>query len=186
MPHAVRRVPSASSSLSPRGWPGREGGGWAASPAPGWEGSADAARRPQEPATAGARPCYSVCARVLTRSPCHKPQQFLISGGAREAGEHFCLKQEQVNGGRPTPALPFITGTGCDSKARGRKGIVVLGCRQVACFHAEAAEIHRRTVAARRSGPHPGRRRSRRQSPSHVKQGPRCRPPGTMSVSCNV
>lgn len=53
----------------PRGWSEREGGGWATFPAPGWEGSAAADQRPQEPATAVARPCYSVCAHVLTRSP---------------------------------------------------------------------------------------------------------------------
>lgn len=114
----------------PHGWPEREGRGWAAFPAPhGRAPPMPTDRRPQEPATARARPCHSVCAHVLTRTPCQKPQQFPIQGGAREAGKHYCSKQEQVNGDQPTPALPFSTGTGCDRKARGRKGIVVLACR---------------------------------------------------------
>lgn len=114
----------------PHGWPECEGRGWAAFPAPhGRAPPMPTDRRPQEPATARARPCHSVCAHVLTRTPCQKPQQFPIQGGAREAGKHYCSKQEQVNGDQPTPALPFSTGTGCDRKARGRKGIVVLACR---------------------------------------------------------
>lgn len=82
-------------------------------------------------------------AHVLTRSPCRKPAAIPDLGRAREAGKHFCSKREQVSGGQPTPALPFITGTGCDSKARGRKGTMVLTCRQVARLHAEVAEMHR-------------------------------------------